>query len=113
VSDVSDNVVEVKDIMSKLQIGHQSILEDDEAQKIFAWLFPFDFAIQRRDHFAKFQEGTGQWLLDTNEFRNWCSRGPKKTMYCPGIPGAGKSVLASIVINHLQASLDPEENVVA
>jgi hypothetical protein len=32
---------------------------------------------------------------------------PKQTLYCPGIPGAGKTILTSIVINFLEEKPDP------
>jgi hypothetical protein len=45
-------------------------------------------------------DGTGMWLINSREFRDW-QNGSCKTLFCPGIPGAGKTLLASIVINHL------------
>jgi Cdc6-like AAA superfamily ATPase len=44
--------------------------------------------------------GAGKWLLDSPEFQDWLGAG-NKTLFCPGIPGAGKTVLASIVIENL------------
>ena len=38
--------------------------------------------------------------MDSPEFNAW-SQGKSHTLFCPGIPGAGKTVLASIVIEHL------------
>jgi Cdc6-like AAA superfamily ATPase len=49
------------------------------------------------------REGTGQWLLDSNEFRCWCDQSGQ-TLYCPGIPGAGKTMMTSIVVEHLSKS---------
>ncbi|KAH8585484.1 hypothetical protein B0O99DRAFT_603266 [Bisporella sp. PMI_857] len=46
------------------------------------------------------QEGTGQWLLDSAEFHAWAEI-EKQTLFCPGIPGAGKTILTSIVVNDL------------
>jgi Cdc6-like AAA superfamily ATPase len=45
-------------------------------------------------------DGTGTWLINSHEFKDW-QNGSCKTLFCPGIPGAGKTLLASIVINHL------------
>lgn len=39
-------------------------------------------------------------MLDSTEFKNWLeSKG--KTLFCSGIPGAGKTVLSAIVVDHL------------
>lgn len=44
--------------------------------------------------------GTGKWFLDTKEFEAWL-KGEGKILFCPGIPGAGKTMMASIVIDHI------------
>jgi Cdc6-like AAA superfamily ATPase len=46
--------------------------------------------------------------LKSTPFIKW-SEGKKETLFCPGIPGAGKTMLASIVINHLKTSF-PDDN---
>lgn len=51
------------------------------------------------------QRGTGQWLLESKEFLNWRS-GANGVLWCSGMPGAGKTILVSTVIDHLRASLD-------
>ena len=48
--------------------------------------------------------GTGQWLFNTPEFTSW-RYGDSKTLWCTGIPGAGKTILASIVIDRLEQEL--------
>ncbi|KAI5456455.1 nucleoside phosphorylase [Mariannaea sp. PMI_226] len=75
-------------------------LEREEAVEILDWLTPIDYNSQQANHFSKQQTGTGQWFLRSEEYQTWlkCS---KKTLFCPGIPGAGKTILASIVINDL------------
>jgi hypothetical protein len=35
--------------------------------------------------------GVGQWLLSSNEFQGWLNQN-KQTLFCPGIPGAGKTM---------------------
>ena len=73
---------------------------DEERRKIEDWLFPFDFAAQHNDFNGRRQEGTGQWLLNSKEFRTWLD-GTEQTLFCPGIPGAGKTIITSLVINEL------------
>lgn len=46
------------------------------------------------------QEGTGQWFLNSAKFREWVEA-DKQMLFCPGIPGAGKTILAAIVIDYL------------
>jgi Cdc6-like AAA superfamily ATPase len=64
------------------------------------WLSPTDFSAQQHNIISRRQVGTGQWFLDSVEFRDWL-QGQKKTLFCPGIPGAGKTMMAAIAIDHL------------
>jgi hypothetical protein len=64
------------------------------------WLSLSDFTAQQHDIISRKEEGTGQWFLDSAEFEAW-QQGPKKILFCPGIPGAGKTMIAAIAIDHL------------
>src|ERR1700712_1045056 len=72
------------------------------------WLSPSDFAAQQHDFISRKEEGTGQWFLDSAEFKAW-QQGPEKTLFCPGIPGAGKTMIAAIAIDHLYKRSRSEE----
>ena len=50
--------------------------------------------------------GSGQWFLDSTKYGDWVSR-PGSTLFAPGIPGAGKSTMTSIVLNDLRQRLEP------
>ncbi|KAH6908773.1 hypothetical protein BKA70DRAFT_1400323 [Coprinopsis sp. MPI-PUGE-AT-0042] len=53
---------------------------------------------------SKATEGTGMWLIKGETFRLWLEpNGDIKIFWGSGIPGAGKTLLASIVIQHLEA----------
>ena len=57
------------------------------------------YAMQK-DVFAKVQEGTGVSLLTSSIFQSWC-HGETQTLLCTGLPGTGKTVFASQVIELL------------
>jgi Cdc6-like AAA superfamily ATPase len=84
-----DNIVKL--------VQHQ---ENQGRQTILDWITPVDYAPQQNDFIAQRQEGTGQWLLDSVEFQTWLETN-KQALFCPGIPGAGKTILTSIVIEEL------------
>jgi Cdc6-like AAA superfamily ATPase len=54
------------------------------------------------------EKGSGQWFLDSAEFLKWkvC---PDAQLWCYGIPGAGKTVIASIVVNHLRQTRSEDQ----
>jgi Cdc6-like AAA superfamily ATPase len=81
-----------------------------EYQTIIDWLTPIDYAPQQSDYISRRQEGTGQWLLKSNEFKKWVNQS-NQTLFCPGIPGAGKTIIASIVVDDLYAKFQNDASV--
>ena len=69
---------------------------------ILNWLTPIDYGPQHSDLLRRRQLGTGQWLLGSEEYQAWL-KNRKQTLFCPGIPGAGKTILTSIVIDNIMA----------
>ncbi|RTE73040.1 hypothetical protein BHE90_012533 [Fusarium euwallaceae] len=82
---------------------------DRDAARILEWLTLVDYAPQHNDLFRQRQPGTGQWFLDSPEFKEWAAS-EGQTLFCHGIPGAGKTLITSIVIDHLcqQYGSDPK-----
>ncbi|KAJ5666742.1 hypothetical protein N7462_011151 [Penicillium macrosclerotiorum] len=87
----------------------QNQQREEEMREIIRWLSPLDFEAKHQDIFARHQEGTGQWLLDDDRFVGW-ERGQSRILWCPGVPGAGKTVFASIALEHLRMSLKDNED---
>lgn len=88
-----DNVVKL--------LQHQ---EDYDRQNVLDWITPINYALVQNDLIAQRQAGTGQWLLESVEFQTWLEsdkESDKQTLFCPGIPGAGKTILTSTVVDHL------------
>jgi hypothetical protein len=81
-----------------------------ERQDVLDWISGTDYTAQQNDFITRRQQGTGQWLLDSREFQKWkASRG--QTLFCPGIPGAGKTMGASIAVDCLESIRDPDTGV--
>jgi len=100
----------IKDGVDQLNWRQDDQQRRQEHQVIANWLFPVDHASQQSDFIARLQEGTGQWLLNSNEFGEWLNDN-KKTMFCPGIPGAGKTMIVSIVVEHLSAKFQDDADI--
>ena len=83
---------------------------NQEQEAILNWLTPTDYAAQQSDFIVRRQEGTGQWLLDSDEFKTWLET-DKQTLFCPGIPGAGKTILTSVVVEELTARFYKDKNI--
>jgi hypothetical protein len=74
--------------------------DDQECAAIGDWLTPVEYGAQQQDLYSRRQPGTGQWLLNSTAYQTWRdTRG--QTLFCPGIPGAGKTMLTAIAIEAL------------
>ncbi|KAK6507843.1 hypothetical protein TWF481_006265 [Arthrobotrys musiformis] len=77
-----------------------SRLEKEDEVKILKWITPMEYAPNHNDIVQKRQPGTGQWFLTSEKYHDWLQNS-QRILFCPGMPGAGKTFLSSIVIDHL------------
>jgi ankyrin repeat protein len=99
-----------KDGVDRLHERQNDRERREKHQAILDWLTPIDYAPQQNDSISRRQEGTGQWLLNSSEFQKWLNTS-KQTLFCPGIPGAGKTMITSIVINDLYIKFQNDASV--
>ncbi|KAJ7327647.1 ankyrin repeat-containing domain protein, partial [Mycena albidolilacea] len=71
-----------------------------ERQRIIDWFSPVNFFPRHADISSARQQGTGGWLLEDSHFQQW-ELNSGSTLWCEGIPGSGKTVLVSMVVDHL------------
>ncbi|KAI9037660.1 uncharacterized protein KD926_000146 [Aspergillus affinis] len=74
-------------------------------QELKAWLSPTDTtspASEYRKHLNSHVAGTGEWILDTNQYRRWSDTNEIGDLWIRGIPGSGKSVVAASMVRRLQ-----------
>ncbi|KAF7157299.1 hypothetical protein CNMCM5623_001422 [Aspergillus felis] len=83
--------------------------DDQERQQMASWLCSTDYASEQSANLRERQDGTGRWIFETDEFRQW--EREKGVLFCPGIPGAGKTILTSIVVDYLQKEQGPNNDV--
>lgn len=102
----SNVILAMKDGVDRL-CQHQ---EHEEIQAILEWLTPTDYTAQQNDILRQREDGTGQWLLERDEFESWATT-KQQTLFCLGIPGAGKTTLASIIIDHLEQKFHTDPDV--
>jgi hypothetical protein len=92
-----------------LQAGVETLHHDQDIaqlESLKAWLSPTDSLAQQTDILHRRHEGTGQWFLDTPEFSKWLlPTNSDETLFCTGIPGAGKTMIAAIVIEYLTTEI--------
>ncbi|KAJ7088301.1 hypothetical protein C8R44DRAFT_861679 [Mycena epipterygia] len=91
----------VRDAARKQEWYHDSA----ERDQIIEWYSPLNFFLRQADIFNNRQPGTGQWLLEHDLFKKWKS-GTNNKIWCRGMPGAGKTVLVSIIVDNLRTQLE-------
>jgi len=96
----SQTISSTHKLVNDLSSRHVDQGHDVKVSKILEWLSPMDYGGEQGDILSIRQPGTGQWLLDTQQFQLWLQK-DQQSLFRPGIPGAGKTVLTSIVVEHL------------
>ncbi|KAI1029503.1 hypothetical protein LB504_010782 [Fusarium proliferatum] len=91
-------ISDVKDL--KRSIAEQEVLD---------WLSDEDFGTYQFDEHSKKAPGTCQWFLGSPEYQSWTQK-KGQVLFCPGIAGAGKSVLASAVIESLHSRFETDSS---
>ncbi|EXK77320.1 hypothetical protein FOQG_17970 [Fusarium oxysporum f. sp. raphani 54005] len=85
-------------------------LDRKEDAEILDWLTPIDYGPLQSDYLGRRQAETGNWLLQSEEFLGWLAAS-KQSLFCPGIPGAGKTILTSIVVDFLNSMFDKDSEI--
>ncbi|KAL3445802.1 hypothetical protein BJX65DRAFT_280401 [Aspergillus insuetus] len=75
-------------------------INDASYWDIAQWLSQSNSLQRQQDILDERTEGTGHWFLESTEFHDWTS-GDKGNLWCYGIPGSGKTVLAATAMHHL------------
>ncbi|KAJ7029871.1 ankyrin repeat-containing domain protein [Mycena alexandri] len=80
----------------------QKNMDSAQRTEIMQWMTPLNFFQRQADILNTWQAGTGEWLLEDPLFREWES-GAGQVVWCRGMAGAGKTVLSSRVVDHLES----------
>ncbi|RYP62481.1 hypothetical protein DL771_009725 [Monosporascus sp. 5C6A] len=107
------DILQIREIVSRTEANVETVmskLDTKEDLEILNWLTPIDYGPQHSDFLRRRQPGTGQWLLDSAEYQIWINM-DKQTLFCSGIPGAGKTILTSIVVHDLSTRFQSDRNI--
>ncbi|KAF2236379.1 purine and uridine phosphorylase [Viridothelium virens] len=90
-------ILGTQDAMQRLEFIHQN-------QQIDRWLHPPDPSTNFNKALQLRQKGTGSWLLKHPAFNKWTTK-PGSFLWLHGIPGCGKTVLSTTVLEELRQRL--------
>lgn len=86
--------------MKQMIQNTRKLFRSDQEKKIFDWLSPPNPSTNRDSAKERRLEGTGRWFLESQEFLIWESN-KTSALWIHGIPGCGKTILTSTIIQHL------------
>ncbi|RFU23992.1 hypothetical protein B7463_g12349, partial [Scytalidium lignicola] len=75
--------------------------DDVGSEVMLEWLGAPDPSVRHNDFYKKRAKDTGLWQLNRSAFEAWCDA-RMSSFWLHGIPGCGKSVLSSVVIEHIK-----------
>lgn len=94
-TDMKETKTEVHDILERSR--------SDTERKVLEWLSTMQ---PQKDHYdisSRRTSGTGEWVKNTAQFQDWLSDDTgSNVVWCSGIPGSGKTFVASLIIDHLR-----------
>ncbi len=79
----------------------QDKFQQDQQTEIFRWLSTIPCESHFHEASKKILQDTGRWLLEHSEYLEWQRSSASAIFWLNGIPGSGKSILTSIVIQSL------------
>ncbi|TFK21239.1 ankyrin [Coprinopsis marcescibilis] len=80
----------------------QSDVPDDDLPKVIEWISEINYQDVQDDNLSKRAGDTGDWVFNLPVFQEWESS-DGGMLWGTGMPGAGKTVLAAIIVKHLRA----------
>ncbi|KAF6802340.1 hypothetical protein CSOJ01_11656 [Colletotrichum sojae] len=103
-SEDSDAVVLDRDDVSNYNPENILPQSSEAIAKLRAWLQPTSYGSESgeyRKHLSSHAAGTGNWLTASAAYKKWLGDENDGFLWIKGIPGSGKSVMASKIIREL------------
>jgi hypothetical protein len=93
------------------QSESRSEMQDVKASKIRQWLSAPDQSLNYQKALKQRQEGTGRWLLESDQYDSW-KADAASFLWLHGIPGCGKTILTSTILEDVLQQSDDGKVVV-
>ncbi|EGU75526.1 hypothetical protein FOXB_13975 [Fusarium oxysporum f. sp. conglutinans Fo5176] len=102
-------ISKIDEVLNSVISGVEDLKRSIAEQEVLDWLSDEDFGTYQFDERSKKAPGTCQWLLDSPEYQSWTQK-KDQVLFCPGIAGAGKTVLASAIIESLHSRFQSDSS---
>ncbi|PVH67497.1 hypothetical protein DL98DRAFT_296048, partial [Cadophora sp. DSE1049] len=99
---IKDDIARLGDGLADVQIEQRTLAMGEKQQKIRHWLSSPDPSSNHNAACKSRQPTTGEWFLKSSEFEEW-KMTSRSFLWLYGIPGCGKSVLCSTVLEKVKS----------
>lgn len=103
----------VRHTVADIEVGVERLnkaLDDQDFEKFASWLSDLNMSSHHNDIISKRLSGTGRWFLQSTTYLHWLDS-QNDILYCPGMPGAGKTMMAAAVVEDLRNRFDSDPSV--
>ncbi|KAK4176463.1 ankyrin repeat-containing domain protein [Triangularia setosa] len=83
-------------------------IDAESAAKVHEWLAPVNVATNHKAATSLRHGESGTWFLQGDEFQRWLKE-DNSFLWLHAIPGAGKTILSSSIINYLQDNVQSQD----
>ncbi|KAI4734701.1 hypothetical protein E4T50_14779 [Aureobasidium sp. EXF-12298] len=98
---IEDNTLTIIETTNETAACVNDLKSDARYHRIQSWLSPPDHTTNQNEALSKRHEGTGQWFVKGELFTAF-KEGKVPFLWLSGIPGCGKTILSSSIIEDLQ-----------
>ncbi|KAG4441912.1 hypothetical protein IFR05_002596 [Cadophora sp. M221] len=104
-TNISHIVSQEQLVNEEFRASHRKSVFSRRRQKILDFMTMVDPRIDQTMYIQMKQDMTGLWFTEGDEFKAWLST-KNATLWLSGIPGAGKTILFSSIVDKLQKALN-------
>ncbi|KAK0670971.1 hypothetical protein QBC41DRAFT_345003 [Cercophora samala] len=79
----------------------RKVLDEAALYRICSWLEKTNPSADHNSAIERYEPGTGEWVIRCQEWNDWVREGTPRCLWISGIPGAGKTILASYLTQTL------------
>ncbi|KAG9853157.1 purine and uridine phosphorylase, partial [Aureobasidium melanogenum] len=98
---IQHNTMEIIETSNNTAACVNDLKADARYHRIYSWLAPPDHTTNQHEALSQRHEGTGQWFVRSAIFTAF-KEGRVPFLWLSGIPGCGKTILSSSIIEDLQ-----------
>ncbi|KAI1847677.1 hypothetical protein JX265_013937 [Neoarthrinium moseri] len=104
--DISRTVTSIQEETTR----NTHLLHKKQDMELLDWLSTDHYGAQQSDTLKRWHPKTGLWFLRSPEYQDWL-QSEGGILYCPGIPGAGKTIMASAAIHDIDRAFPTDANI--